>query len=218
MGWDKYWTYCFLNPAELTKSTGLEFNKTSRIKVPLHDGSDGAHYLLDGVNISTIAIDGANRKWIGTNGSGVFIVSPTGDEVIENFTMDNSPLLSNNITKIVINDKNGEVFIGTDKGLISYTNLATEGNVDYSNVYAYPNPVKPDFIGDVVITGLIKDSNVKITDLAGNTFHQGTSVGGQFSWNCRNQSGERVKTGVYLVMATIADGSQGVVSKIVVIK
>ncbi len=208
----------FYNPTEITKSAGFEFNRCSRAKIPKNDGTDLADYLLNGVSISTIAVDGANRKWIGTNGAGVFLVSPTGDEVLANYTAENSPLLSNTINKIVINNDNGEVFIGTNKGLISYTALATEGKSDYSNVYAYPNPVKPDFIGDVVITGLIKDSNVKITDLSGNVMSQGTSVGGQFSWNCKNRSGERVKTGVYLVMAATSDGTQGVVSKIVVIK
>jgi len=208
----------FYNPSTITDPNNTDFNRCSRIKVPLNNGTDEAYYLLDGVGINTIAVDGANRKWIGTIGAGVFLVSPTGDEVIANFTTDNSPLLSNNINKIVINDQNGEVFIATDRGLISYTNLATEGAPDYSNVYAYPNPVRPDFIGDVVVTGLIKDSNVKITDLSGNVMYQGTSVGGRFSWNCRNRAGERVKTGVYLVMAAAPDGTQGVVTKIVVIK
>ena len=206
----------FYTPSAVTESS-VKYRRCSRIKIPRNDGTDLADYLLKSVVIRTIAVDGANRKWIGTAGSGVFLVSPAGDEVIANFTAENSPLLSNSISKIVINNQNGEVFIATDKGLISYTNLAT-GSGDYSEVYAYPNPVRPDFDGDVVVTGLFSDSNVKITDLTGNLVFQGTSVGGQFSWNCKNRNGERVKTGVYLVFAAIADGTQGVVTKIVVIK
>lgn len=207
----------FNNPSAITDPNNTEYNRCYRIKVPRNDGTDLADYLLEGVYIKTIAVDGANRKWIGTANDGVFLVSPTGEEVIANFTMDNSPLLSNTINKIVINDQTGEVFIATTKGLISYSGLATEGAADFSNVYAYPNPVRPDFIGDVVVTGLIRDSNVKVTDLAGNVMYQGTSTGGQFSWNCRSRTGERVKSGVYLVMAATSDGSQGVVTKIVVI-
>lgn len=207
----------FNNPTAMTMPNA-DNSRCSRIKVPLNDGTDEAYYLLDKVTIKTIAVDGGNRKWLGTNGSGVFLVSPTGDEVIANFTAENSPLLSNTINKIVVNNETGEVFIATDRGLISYTGLATEGKADYSNVYAYPNPVKPDFQGEVVVTGLVKDSYVKITDLSGNLIWQGNSVGGQFSWNCKNRSGERVKTGVYLVFAATADGSQGVVTKIVVVK
>jgi len=208
----------FYNPEAITKPGSSGFNRCSRIKMPRNDGTDLADFLLDGVNITSIAVDGANRKWIGTTGSGVFLVSPTGEEVIANYNTDNSPLISNNIMGIAVNNANGEVFIGTDQGLVSYMSDATEGKPDYSNVYAYPNPVRPDFVGDVVVTGLIKDSNVKITDLSGNAIYQGTSVGGQFTWNCKNRAGERVKTGVYLVFAATADGTQGVVSKIVVIK
>ncbi|MDR0232574.1 MAG: hypothetical protein LBI82_10715 [Dysgonamonadaceae bacterium] len=208
----------FDNPLKITEPNSAGFNSCYRAKVPRNDGTNLADFLLEGVGINTIAVDGANRKWIGTVGAGVFLVSPTGDKVIANYTTDNSPLLSNTINNIVINHKTGEVFIATIKGLISYTGLATEGAPDYSNVYAYPNPVLPDFIGDVVVTGLIKDSNVKVTDLSGNVMFQGTSTGGQFSWNCRNRAGERVKSGVYLVMAATSDGTQGVVTKIVVVK
>ena len=208
----------FYNPLSITAPGSTGFDSCSRTKMPRNDGTDNADYLLDGIAVSTIAVDSANRKWIGTKGAGVFLVSPAGDEVLANFTAENSPLLSDDITKIVINGENGEVFIGTDKGIISYMGIATDPSANYSSVYAYPNPVKPDFDGNVVVTGLVKDSNVRITDLNGNIMFQGTSFGGQFMWNCKNRFGERVKTGVYLVFAATADGTLGVVSKIVVVK
>lgn len=189
-----------------------------RIVVPYEEGGTEGYHMLGGEQINAIAIDGANRKWIGTDISGVYLLDETGKKIIHNFTVDNSPLISNKINTITINDKTGEVFIGTDKGLVSYISDAIEGKPDYSNVYAYPNPVRPEFDNQVVITGLIKDSNVKITDLKGNLMYQGTSVGGQFIWNCTKSSGGRVNTGVYLVLAATSDGGEGVVTKILVVK
>jgi hypothetical protein len=175
--------------------------------------------LLEGQRVTTIAVDGGNRKWMGTTGGGVFIVDNSGETLnVENFNTDNSPLFSNNILSIAIDNKTGEVFIGTDKGIISYMNEAIEGASAYSQVYAYPNPVKPASDSQVTITGLMANSTIKITDLAGNIMKQGISTGGQYLWNCTNLSGAMVKTGIYLVFAALPDGSQGVVTKIMVIK
>jgi non-canonical purine NTP pyrophosphatase (RdgB/HAM1 family) len=175
------------------------------------------YYFLDGEQINTIAVDGGNRKWIGTAGSGLFLVSPEGDRTILHFDMNNSPLYSNNIQSIVIDSNTGEVFIGTDKGLISYQGDATEPSADYSDVYAYPNPVRPEIDDRVVITGLMSNSNVKITDLSGNLIHQGTSAGGQFVWNCRTRTGSRVATGIYLVLSSTPQAAESVVTKIAVV-
>ncbi|MDR2057100.1 MAG: T9SS type A sorting domain-containing protein [Dysgonamonadaceae bacterium] len=175
--------------------------------------------LLEGQRITTIAVDGGNRKWMGTTGGGVFIVDNSGETLnVENFNTDNSPLFSNNILSIAIDNKTGEVFIGTDKGIISYMNEAIEGASGYSEVYAYPNPVKPADNNQVTITGLMANSTIKITDLAGNIMQQKISLGGQSSWNCTNLSGAIVKAGIYLVFAMLPDGTQGVVTKIMVIK
>ncbi|MDR2120172.1 MAG: hypothetical protein LBP64_04770 [Tannerella sp.] len=176
------------------------------------------YYFLNGEQINAIAVDGGNRKWLGTAGSGIFLVSPDGMETIHQFTTDNSPLHSNNIQSIAIDRQTGEVFIGTDKGLISYRSDATEASKSYSNVYAYPNPVRPEFDGQVVVTGLMGDSDVKITDLNGSLIYRGKSAGGQFVWNCRTHSGRRVATGIYLVLATTASGQESVVSKIAVVR
>lgn len=175
-------------------------------------------YFLGGEQINAIAVDGGNRKWIGTEGSGVFLVSEDGMETIQSFTTDNSPILSNKILSIAINQETGEVFIGTDKGLVSYMGDAIEGKEDYSNIYAYPNPVRPEFNDRVTITGLMDESNVKITTVNGSIIYQGKSVGGQLVWNCRNNKGERVTTGIYLVLASTPEAKESVVTKIMVVK
>jgi hypothetical protein len=188
-------------------------------RIILSDQYENGYYPLEGVSITTIAVDGGNRKWMGSQGNGVFVVDNSGENVtVENFHTGNSPLISDNITSIAIDNKTGEVFIGTDKGLVSYMNEATEGSSDYSNVYAYPNPIKPAHDSQVVITGLVSNSTVKITDLAGNLIQQGSSIGGQYVWNCTNRAGSIVKAGIYLIFGSLPDGTQGVVTKVMVIK
>ena len=175
-------------------------------------------YFLDNAKVTAIAVDGGNRKWLGTEGNGVFLVNEDGSETIENFTTENSPLLSNKINSIAINDQTGEVFFGTENGIISYMSDASEGKDDYSEVYAYPNPVRPEYADQVTITGLMTDSNVKITDLNGNIIFQAKSSGGQLTWNCRNINGKRVASGVYLVLSSTPEAKESVVTKIMVIK
>lgn len=192
----------------------------SRVKIAIDDGTDAAYYLLEGQKVTSIAIDGANRKWIGTEGAGLFLVNATNTEVIETFTAENSLLISNIINCLAINNNTGEVFVGTDKGIVSYMGDAITGKIDYSDVYAYPNPVRPEYQGRVAITGLMHNSNVKITDLQGNLLSQGPSNGGVYSWDCTNQAGRRVGTGIYLVLSSsgINNGSMSVVTKIMIVK
>jgi hypothetical protein len=180
------------------------------------DGNQTPYYYLDGEQVNAIAVDGGNRKWIGTAGSGIFLVSPDGDKTIHHFDMNNSPLYSNNIQSIAINHQTGEVFIGTDKGLISYRGDAIQASPSYSDVYAFPNPVRP--VDDrVVVTGLMNNSNVKITDISGNLINQGVSSGGQFVWNLRGRSGNRVATGIYLVLSSTPEAKESVVTQIAVV-
>lgn len=178
------------------------------------------YYLLENQKVTAIAVDGGNRKWIGTDGGGLFVVyqDNEGKMFAINYTQENSYLLSDQINSIAINDKTGEIFIGTSNGLCSYMSEATEGKSDYSDVYAFPNPVYLSRTNQVVITGLMSDSNVKITDLAGNMIQEGKSMGGQYLWNCTDRFGSLVKAGIYLVFAATPSGSEGVVTKIVVIK
>ena len=191
-----------------------------QIKVPRNDGTGLADYLLSGTYIKSIQIDGANRKWIGTNDDGVYLISADGLETIHHFTTENSPLPSNSIVSIAINDRSGEVFIGTDKGIASYMSDATrpEEKLDENNIYAYPNPVKTDYSGNIAIVGLTHDCNVKIVDTAGYLINEGTSNGGQYTWNGRNARGEKVASGVYYVLTYDSNGNEGVATKIVVIR
>ena len=191
-----------------------------QIKVPRNDGTGLADYLLSGTYIKSIQIDGANRKWIGTNDDGVYLISADGLETIHHFTTENSPLPSNCIVSIAINDRSGEVFIGTDKGIASYMSDATrpEEKLDENNIYAYPNPVKADYSGNIAIVGLTHDCNVKIVDTAGYLINEGTSNGGQYTWNGRNARGEKVASGVYYVLTYDSNGNEGVATKIVVIR
>ena len=162
----------------------------------------------------------SNRKWIGTGGNGIYLISPDGLETIEHFTKDNSPLPDNNITSLLIHPATGLLYIGTDKGLVSYQADATEGaeRFEESNVYAYPNPVHSNYSGLITVTGLMRDSDVKIVNVSGELVFEGTSTGGQFTWNGRNRSGNRVASGVYFVLASDQEGKEGIVTKIVMIK
>ena len=191
-----------------------------QIKVPRNDGTGLADYLLNGTYIKSIQVDGANRKWIGTNDDGIYLISADGLETIHHFTTENSPLPSNSIVSIAINDRSGEVFIGTDKGIASYMSDATrpEEKLDDNNIYAYPNPVKADYSGNIAIVGLTHDCNVKIVDTAGYLINEGTSNGGQYTWNGRNARGEKVASGVYYVLTYDSNGNEGVATKIVVIR
>ena len=164
-----------------------------------------------------IAIDGANRKWIGTEKSGVFLLSEEGTEEILHFTTENSPLFSNNIIDIAINPENGEVFIGTGEGLISYRSDATEGESAQSETHVFPNPVRESYNGPIAINGLVTDANIKITDIDGNLVFEDFAKGGQAIWNGKNKNGERASTGVYLVFSTDINGVEKTVSKILFI-
>ena len=193
--------------------------RCTRIKIARNDGTDNADYLLQNINITDIFVDGANRKWIGTRESGLYLVSADGSEILNHFTAENSKLPSNHVTEVIVDPVTGVAYIGTTSGLAAYRSDAVQSSDDYSNVYAFPNPVRPDYEGWISVTGLMENSLVKITDTAGNLFFQGYSNGGQISWDGRDRSGNRVKTGVYLVFASSGGSSKqsGVVTKILVV-
>ncbi len=176
-----------------------------------------AQILLLTETVQSIAIDDANRKWIATQKSGVFLMSADGTKEIYHFDESNSPLLSNNVSTISINHKTGEVYFGTLKGIISFRGTATESFDDFTDVYSFPNPVKHAYEGPIAIKGLMINSTVKITDINGALLFETISEGGQAIWNGKNFSGQRVSTGVYMVFCTSEDGAKKIATKILFI-
>ena len=169
--------------------------------------------LFEYEEITAIAVDGANRKWIGTNKAGVFLMSENGQEQLLHFTAEDHPLFSNQINSICIDHLTGEVFFGTSKGLVSYRGTATKGSETYEDLLVYPNPVRHDYDGMVAVKGLKNNSLCKITDASGKLVWQGYSDGGQLVWNCKDHFGNRPATGVYFVMASDEDGKEKIVTK-----
>jgi len=192
--------------------------KAFRVKVPRNDGSGLADYMLGTEIITSIAVDGANRKWLGTFNSGAYLLSADGTEKLINYNEENSPLLSNNVVSVAVDGKTGVVWLGTAKGVISVRGDATTGAESFNKVYAFPNPVRETYNGNLTITGLMRNSSVRITDISGNLVYRCVSDGGQATWNLLNYRGERVSTGVYLIFVANEDGTQAMVTKVLVIK
>jgi hypothetical protein len=166
--------------------------------------------------VRCLAVDGGDRKWFGTD-NGLWLFSPDADEALIHFTTANSPLPSNRIVDVKVNDKTGDVWVATDAGVVSYRGSATitEGSPKCTAVF--PNPVRPDFTGTVGITGLANNALVKITDVAGHLVYATTASGGTVTWNMTKPNGERVQSGIYLVLSSDADGKNGCVSKVAVL-
>jgi ligand-binding sensor domain-containing protein len=177
----------------------------------IDDGQD-IGYLLGTQVINDIKVDPANRKWVATN-NGAWLVAENGQEVIRHWTSENSPLLSNTVRCVGINEVSGEVFFGTSKGIISYRSDATAGSDVHGDVVVFPNPVRENFEGVVTITGLPDNATVKITDVAGRVVYETLANGGTATWNGRNFNGEKPMTGVYLVFSSNRDGDDAMVSK-----
>lgn len=204
--------YVIYNPSEIFESGDFE---AQRVKIE-QDGN--VEYILEAEIITSITIDGGNRKWIGTESSGIYVLSSDGITQIHHFTTENSPILSNNVKDIAIDHKTGEVFISTAKGLISYKAEATEGALTYKDIYAYPNPVAPGYQGKIAITNLIENSDVHISDLAGNVVFATKAIGGQAIWDGNNLDGIRVSSGVYIVFVAGLEGRKKAATKILFMK
>ena len=184
----------------------------------IYQEGDIAQYLLNYDNINCIMCDGANRKWVGTERNGIFVFSSNGDEQLYHFTAENSPLYSNRILTMAQEPKTGEVYIGTDRGVMSYKAESTAGAEEAGKLTAYPNPVRPDYTGIVAIKGFVSDSDVRITDVTGNMVAHLKSIGGQAVWDGKNFNGERVSSGVYLIFGTALEGAQNAVGKILFVR
>lgn len=204
------------DPDQWSKSDFL----ITQVKVPRNDGTNYADYLLDGAVVTAIAVDGADRKWIGTSGDGVYLVSADGTVILHHFTTVNSPLVSDNVWSIACHPTNGEVFIGTERGLMSFHSDASETHdtLERDNLRVYPNPVRPDYSGPVVLDGLVFDSDVKVVSTDGHTVAAGTSIGGTFTWDGRGPSGQRVASGIYYFMIATPDGRETTVAKVAVVR
>lgn len=208
--------------AKMLSTGSVTFN---RVKVPRNDGTDLADYLLDGQFINDIKVDGADRKWIATD-NGAYLVSSDGLTTIHHFTASNSPLPSDNVLRIGIRESDGEVFFGTDAGVVSRRGDAIAPASKLSKIKIYPNPVSATGSanysgaeagqGCVTMTGFESDSPIFITDVAGNRVYQTRSLGGMARWDVRREGGGRVANGVYIVWATNSDGQTSAVGKILV--
>ncbi|MBQ8704046.1 MAG: hypothetical protein IJ524_06690 [Bacteroidales bacterium] len=180
---------------------------------------DFSEYLMAYESITAIAVDGANRKWVGTSSGGLYLISANGLEQLEHFTAENSPLFSNKIIALGIQPRTGEVYIGTDQGLQVYRSTATYAeSLPFDDIYAFPNPVRPDYDGPIAIKGFTRDALVRVTDASGHTVFSTRALGGQAVWNGRTASGERVASGVYYVFASDSEGGNRSVTKILVVR
>jgi len=196
------------------EAEGGDYN-VQRVKVQFEGNVE---YVLGNTHITDIEVDGGNRKWIATANAGILLLSADGSEILEQFTMDNSPLISDNIFDIKLDQKTGELFIITDKGLVSYRSNASYEDPEYSEVIVFPNPVRPNYFGPITMQGIRYNSDVKITDVAGNLVYKTTSNGGTASWDGKTIDGQKVATGVYLIWTATNLGKDKKVGKVLVVK
>ena len=183
---------------------------------PIIKQGNFSNYLFKGEMVRSIAVDGADRKWVATR-NGVWLINPTGEKVIYRFTEDNSPLLSNDVRKIAINGKTGEVYFATLKGTCSFRSTATEGTEENSEVRVFPNPVPPEFNGTIAIRGLVNNAIVKVTELNGRLVYQTRALGGQAVWDGKDYRGRKISSGVYLVLVSNDGRTENTAARIVFI-
>ena len=220
---DNLWIGTRLGLRVLYNTSGIFSSSTPQAEsvIILDDGIPKE--LMFGQFITDIEVDGANNKWISTFDAGVFYLSSDGQETIYHFTKDNSPLPSNGITDMAIDHKSGKVYFATEKGMVSFNSNATESATNLENVYAYPNPVRPQHIKDpsfrLKIRGLVDGSNLKITDISGNLVYETTVTGGTtFDWDMTVFGKHKVASGVYIIMVTTKDSEETTVEKIMVVR
>jgi hypothetical protein len=180
--------------------------------------NDIAQELMFGQTITDIKVDGANNKWIATINSGVFYFSPDGQETIYHFTKNNSPLPSNEIIDMSIDNISGKIYFATSKGLVSFNSNATNSANNLDNVIVQPNPVRPNYEGNIIIKGLIDRANIKITDISGNLVDENTVKGGTYEWDQTAFGQYKVASGVYIIMITTEDGEETTVEKIMIVR
>lgn len=189
-------------------------------KVPRNDGTNFADYLLDNIRCYALAIDSKDNKWVGTDGNGIYYISSDNNHEIYHFTTENSPLPSNTISKIDIDETTGIVYFATNGGLCSFNGdvIGPGGEVTEHNVYAYPNPVTPDYTGEITVVGLYPNAQVKVLTASGALVREGIAIGGTFHWDGCDTTGQRVASGVYMIAAADEEGSEGVLTKVAIVR
>lgn len=201
-------------------SSTASYNSDEQMKansIIISENGVGAELMGDSF-ITDIVVNGSNQKWISTADSGVFLFSSNGQETIYHFTNDNSPLPSNVVNDVEINATTGEVFFATDKGMVSFQGTSTKPAENLQDVYVYPNPVRPEFMGTVKIAGLISKANIKITDIEGNLVHETTSEGGTIEWDTTAFGKYKVASGVYMIFIAANDATETAVKKVMIIR
>jgi hypothetical protein len=183
--------------------------------LPVIQEGSATGYLFKGEAVQSIAIDGANQKWMGTK-NGAWLLNADGDKVLQHFTEANSPLLSNDVRSIAVNGRTGEVFFATAKGICSFRGTATEATEE-AELVLFPNPVPPGYGGTIAIRGVPENSIIRITELNGRLVHTTKASGGQAVWNGRDYTGKRISTGVYLVLVTNGTAKEKRMGKMVFI-
>ena len=174
--------------------------------------------LFEDEKINDVLTDGGGRIWFATD-AGIWVLSGDLTSVVHMFTMDNSPLPSNDVSQFSYNEDNGEIFMLTDRGTVSYRSVSSKAEDIHENKIAiFPNPVSPDYNGVVGFSGLVRNANVKITDVRGRLVQEISSNGGTASWNLRTFNHAPVKSGVYLVFSSSVDGVETLVGKVAVIR
>ena len=186
-----------------------------RVKVQFEGNVE---YVLGNTHITDIEVDGGNRKWVATANAGVLLLSADGSEILEQYTMANSPLISDNVFDIKLDQKTGELYIITDKGLVSLRTNASYEDPEYNDVVVFPNPVRPNYFGPITMQGIRYNSDVKITDVAGNLVYKTTSNGGTATWDGKTLDGQKAATGVYLIWTATNEGKGKKVGKVLIVK
>ena len=174
--------------------------------------------MLESQIINDIEVDGANRKWIATNGGGLFLMSEDGTNTIYSFSSLNSPLYSDQVNALALNHKTGEVYIASEAGIQGFKSSATESYLSFQSLEAYPNPVRENYFGNIAIKGMMSNSEVKVTNANGILICNLVSDGGQAVWNGKNLENEFVPSGVYYFFATSKDGYSNAKGKVLIIR
>lgn len=189
-------------------------DKTSDVELRVVQYDQFAGILFANESVNAIAVDGANRKWVGTN-NGVWLLSPDASKIQERFTVDNAPLPSNVIQSIAVDDITGDVYFGTQDGLVSYHGSATEGSEQAQSIHIFPHPISSDYKGPISMTGFTTDADVRITDIAGQLIYRAKATGGSLVWNGADYTGHRPQSGVLLIFASSRDGVEKAVGKMI---